>query len=287
MAMAKEILTVRQTPHEKKMDWMEEAIQEGALSKLPHRTTQEQWEKQQDIGITYTFGDVTYEDLGRIHGCTGKNIRQLNKKFVINLWENSSPPLQAQHPLAEIPFAKPLGQIFRERRSEVQGGFSLKVRDLVRKGITDPKQIKDTLGISTEALVGTRRILRGWGIDIPRTQSIKETFERIENEKDDKKLQELLDSFSASSLEYFLYKDSSHETLTTASAIANKKGFHAHTKSVRLIAETIKQAKIPIRPTVRLRKNGKLLGSYYIVYAKHAERIAEALRSDPELQKFR
>ena len=292
--MGKEILTVRQTAYEKQMDWMEKAIQEGALSKLPYHTTQKRWEKQQDIGITYTFGDVTLDDLGQIHGCTKENIRQLKENFVINLWGNSSPPLQAKYPLREISLTKPRGQKSREKSSELHGGISLRIKKAMKEqgiavvGVNDIDNITNAARITKLQLSTSRPVLKNWGINMRRFDTPYADFaQKARSEEDDKKLQEFLDSFSFYSLKGFLQNDSNHETLTKVSIIANKKGFHAHTKRLRFIAQKIKEAEIPIIQIVHSGKNGKLLSSHHIVYSKHTERIAEVLSQDPDLQRFR
>ena len=63
---------------------------------------------------------------------------------------------------------------------------------------------------------------------------------------------------------------------------------HYHTLGIEpsASAEEIKAAKIPIRQIVRLDRNGKIDASYYIVYTKHANRIAEVLKNDPNLQRL-
>jgi len=295
--MLKEILTVEQTAQEKKMVWMEQAIQGGALSKRPFHTNQKQWEKQQDIGITYTFGDVTFGDLGRIHESTRKNkrenMRQLNKKFVINLWKNSSPALQAEYPLGEIPFAKPLTQKSRERISEAQGGLSIRIKEVTlgteeKKGTTDPAKIASELNIPLAQVLTGKSVLKGWGINLDELNyPYDDLVEKVKNENDDIKLQEFLDSLSTNRLRYTMQRDSEHKILTTVFVVVREKGFRFHKRPVRYAAEKIKTAGIPVKQIVRLGKNGKMHCFSYIVYTKHADRIAEALRNDPDLQRFR
>lgn len=248
---------------------------------------------QRKIGFQYTFTDKTFDELGRQYGgLTREDIRQLNHKFLNNIHKNSPPELQAQYSRETIPDRKPLTQKSRERSSKARGGLTLRVKELIAQGIVDPEQIKNTLVISAHDLARIRRVLKKWGINIPPTtkSTIKEIFvKKIETEGDDEKLQEFLDSLPINALRGFLGGDSSHETLTTVSVIARKKGFRFHNRHVRSIAEKIKITGIPIRQIVSSFENGKILSSYYVVYAKpkHAERIAEILRNDPDLQRFR
>ena len=100
-------------------------------------------------------------------------------------------------------------------------------------------------------------------------------------------MQDLLNSFSPFSLISSLGRDFSHETLTTVSIIAREKGLRFHNRQVRFIAEKIKAAGIPGRPTPYEYRKGKLPYFYYIVYSEHTERIAKVLRNDPDLQSFR
>ena len=293
--MGKENLsTLQPTLFEQKLWFIEEAVTEGALDKLPPKTTPSQWERQQNIGITYAFSEETLENLGvifqesRAHPLIRENVRQISNRFMINLRDNSSVQLQASVPREVLLARKPPTQKSREKNSEKHGGLSLRVKELAEKGIKDPKEIKRTLGISTESLAGARTVLRGWGIEIPReSQPIQELTQIAQTENDDKKLQETLNRFSYNSLRGFLDRDREHKILTTVLAAARAKGFFFHNRQVKSIAEKIKEVGIPIRQIGHLDKNGKLRNSYYVVYTKHTDRIAKVLENDPDLQRFR
>ena len=283
--MSKEAL---QLGHETTKAFLRTVIREGVYLQRPKHTSPKQWSKQRKIGFRYALQeDTTLKDLGRDYGGTIQNTATLNHHFLDNLWNNSPPELQAQYPRETISDRKPQGQRLREEHSKRQGGISLRVKRLVEeKGVTDPKQIKRTLGISTLSLAGARTVLKGWEIEIPReSHTFQELPQIAQIENDDEKLQETLNRFSDTSLRGFLGRDREHKILTTISTIARKEGFVFHNRQVQSIAEKIKKAEIPIRQIEYLGKNGKLRNSYYVVYAKHTDRIAEALENDPDLQR--
>ena len=294
--MGKETLPTHQTPHEIKKAFLKKVIETRTYLKMPEKTTPHQWSKQRKIGFRYAFKDVTLAELGEQYGQTAESVRLLNHKFLNNIHKNSPPQLQTQYPRETITDRKPLGQKSRERHSKVGGGRSLRIkraaeeRGIAVVGVRDIDDIARAARVTRQQLLASRQVLENWGIHIHRFDGpfpYADFAQKARDENDDKKLQEFLDSFSVSSLMRFMRTDFNRETLTTVSAIANDKGFHAHTKRIKFIAETIIKAKIPIGQISNLDKDGKLLGSYYVVYTKHAERIAAALRNDPDLQRFR
>lgn len=281
--------------HEIKRAFLGEVIRTGVWKITPDNLSTNQWSMQRKIGFQYGLKDnTTLEELGDQYGMTRERARQLNHAFLDNAYRTASPQLQAQYPRETIPDRKPLGQKSRERQSEAQGGTSLRIRKAVEEqgiaevGAEDIDNIIRTARVTKQQLLTSRHALGNWGIYIPRVDTPYEDFaEKIRNEEDDKKLQELLESLSTNQLRGFSGWDSSHAILSTVSAIANEEGFHVHTKRVRFIAEKIKTAGIPERYVAISDAKGRLVSSLYVVYAKHAGRIAEALRNDPDLQRFR
>lgn len=265
--------------HKKRIVFIEKAVGEGALDKIPVS------ERDQNIGLVYNLNEeLTGEKVAKIYPnpsgrlLTNARIYQISGTFLRESWNYASPQLQAFHPLEEL----------LTRRPNALGELDLRAKSMVEKGITDPKEIQDALAISTQKLVHKRIVLRRWGIDIPRIhKSCQQTSERIAKENDDKKLQEFLKSFSVGSLMYFFHCDFNHEILTTLAVIARNNGFRFHNSQVESLAVTIEEAKIPITQIVRRDKNGRKLSSYYPVFRKHEDRIAEVLGNDPNIQRVR
>lgn len=275
--------------HEIKLAFLREAIGERVHLIRPKNTSAPQWSKQRKIGFRYAFQDITLEELGREYGGTRQGIQGLNRHFLDNMHENSPPQLQAQYPREAIPDRKPPSQRLRERTSDAHGGISLRIKQTIEeRGIAvvraeDVDDIAKAAGVTKQQVLSSRHVLENWGIHIGRLDNPYASFaKKVKDEEDDQKLQELLDSSSVNSLRGFLQRDSGHKTLTTVSATAKERGFSVHTIRVRSVAQKIKKAGIPMRQILHLDQNGKVRGSYYAVYAKHEDRIAEVLRNDPD-----
>lgn len=175
--MGKEILTIDQTPHERKKAYLREIIKRGIYRIKPEGLSAQQWSMRRKIGFQYALTDKTFDELGQQYGVSGEDVRQLNHGFLDNIHQISPPKLQAQYPRGTIPDRKPWTQKSRERNSAARGGLSLKVKWLIEQGITDSKQTMDILGISARDLTRARRTLRRWGINVPQTfKSRKEIF---------------------------------------------------------------------------------------------------------------
>lgn len=289
--MGKENLpTSHPTQYERKLLFIQEAIAQGALDKLPPGTTPKQWKRQQDIGITYAFGEESLESLGDIFK-GGRNvpleregIRQLSDKFIKNLWNNSSDSLKASVSMDVIKARKPTTQKSRENISAAHGGLSLRIKKLLEKGITDPRQIQAELGLSFERMGTNRKVLKSWGIELPRIRTSYERLkEKVAKETDDDTLQNILDDLSNGQIRGYLhdYGKSEDAVFTSFSIIARNNGFHIQPKRV---AEATKKAGIPIRAVEHVDKNAKNGVEYYwVVFAKHEQRIVQVLRNNPNL----
>ena len=112
--MSRETLT---TGHEIKKAVLEDVIKNRIWKIKPVTLSIDEWSKQRKIGFQYTFTDKTYEKLGEQYGVTKENIRQLNHRFLDNIWKVSPPELQTQYPRETIPDKKPFTQKMRENRS--------------------------------------------------------------------------------------------------------------------------------------------------------------------------
>lgn len=271
--------------------FIKDAFKEGA-HRIKPKTSQNRWFRQMMIGVVYNDigSTATLEELADKHRTFRQSIALSNKIFLRNLWNNSSSQIQERYPLNEVLSArKPLSQRSRERFSEVQGGTSLRIREQVESGVADPDKISLNTGISKEnARKAASGTLKGWGINVPRERaSYKEALEYLEEETDDKKVQELLDG-----LPYHVIRDrtSKEKGISQFRALANfarQVEFHLHTKDTHLFAASLRNAGVPISiKDVAVGGAKPRINTYYILLSRHKDRAEKVLKEDQALQRF-
>ncbi len=166
--MEREIGTgARSESHGKTFEFIRTAINEGATSKVPKHMALENWLRELHIGTAYHQAGLTLEEVGKQHNLTRPRIGEICRAFIIHLRKNSSSETQKSFPLATIAFGEPLSQASRERKSRAHGGAALRVKALIEKGVRDPREISEELGLSPQSLSTARKTLKGWGIDVP------------------------------------------------------------------------------------------------------------------------
>lgn len=280
---------LRATPesYDRKIEFLRTAVAEKAYRKAPvaQRFKEQSWIRMRNIGAIYNgSSSATYDSLGKQYGLTRERIRQINKKFIEYLWENCSQETKNEFPLNTIPLDKPTSQVSREKRSQEHGGRTLRVRKEVESGVTDRDQIAKNLGLSAQDVGSSWRILRRWGVDVPferRRQSYQEIKNKIEKETDDKKLQELLDGFSAGLVMGMTayYKNSDQAIFMYLGNVLRELGFN---RRVRFFADVLKSAGIPMRRVERgsqIKRSGRKYPlNYYVFLAKHKQRVIDAIR---------
>lgn len=271
--MSKESLSSHQA-QAKRIDFIEKMVAEGVLDKTAIS------ERDQNIGLVYILNEeIKGREVGAIFpNPQGKSlsrarVRQISKNLLIESRGKSSPELQSSHPLAELLMRRPIA--------------------------LSPKNAK-ILSIAQKEDLGSRRhqkhtaqtrvFLAKHGVEIPPTPKPYDDFKaKIETASNYKKLQEILDSYSRQSLEYFMNRHGKDVIMMLRDVI--KLGeFHAF-QSLSLFAKTIKKKHIPIKISswkIYDRKMQKTVLVYsYIVYTQHKERITKAFNGNPELQKFK
>lgn len=163
---------LRATPETqaRKIEWLEQALAEGAHEKLPHRSiTQECWRRQVGINLLYNVGsETTEESIGNLsfHKLTKERIRKIVESSTIYLHGNCSDETRAEFPLETIPFRKPWPQVSRERTSLAKGGISLKIKEEMDRGVSDPDKIAQNLGLNSYQIAQSRHVLKTWGINL-------------------------------------------------------------------------------------------------------------------------
>lgn len=118
------------------------------------------------VGVVYNGSFLTLQDLADMFGFNRGYMSSINKKFLIRLYNDSSPELQVRYDLDEILSArKPWSQRSREKMSASMGGTSLKIKAQIEAGVTDREKISNNTGISRPVIRGlARTTLKGWGI---------------------------------------------------------------------------------------------------------------------------
>lgn len=292
--MNKEALAIG---HERKKAYLKEVMQRRIWKIKPSTLSDREWSMQRKIGFQYAFTDKTLEDLGRQYGgLTREDIRHLNHEFLDNIAKISPPELQVQYPRVVIPDKKPLTQKSREKTSKSKGGISLTVRQQLEQGVRRVGQIAKNTGLSSKQVSKSRQALKDWeGVskEVFQTENISwEDLERkIEQEQDDKKLQEVLDAIPINIIRAYIARHKKNQSsvfLGSLVSILREKGLYVRSGDVNLVFAVIKDAGIPIKREYSRyqRKEGKKQGFsqvYYVVLSKHADRIIKTLGKHPEL----
>lgn len=281
-----------------KLDWMKQALGEGAHLVVPKnragpKMTDERWGQIVDIGLLYTYTYLSLEDLGSGDVAvnngwpsqTRANISLLNEQFITHLWNNCSPELQEKYPLSDIPFDK----LNKHNKPWTQ---TSRVRDQIKKGITDPQVISKIIDIPVAHVQNAKSNLRAWGEEIPRTTSYKKLKLQIEEENDDAKLQELLNSLSPISIRGFVDHHKGDLSLPFMSLGNVAWGLGFSFKGLNDFVEILRNEKnhIPIRGCeIRKPKENryKYAQIYWIFFAKHIDRVRDALSNSEKLKSYR
>ena len=277
--MSKEGLSPYQA-HEKRIDFIGKAVGEGVLDKIPLS------ERDQNIALVYYLNEeLTGEKVGSAFPqSSGKplgreSVRQKGEKFLRAARNAASPQLQAENPLAELLARKPSSLAER----------TLRVKNMTGEGLVSQINIENA-GLSSLQLCHARTTLKRRGIEVPLLRTFANFEEKVEAENDNQKLQALLESFTPISLRgyYSRHRKDKEKILTDLSSVLREGEFYPSSRSLKHFAQKVKEKNIPIRPVERVTKTkGKYSDVYYIVYSKHAKEIADALRDDPDLQRFR
>lgn len=279
--------------HERKKVLLGEIIRAGIWRRKPDNLSEEQWSMQRKIGFQYAFTDKTLEELGKQYReLTREYVRQLNHSFLDNINNISPRKLKVQYPRESIPDSKPRTRKSREKMSRSLRGMNWKISEFVlQTGITDPKEIAKRFKIPTRKVNFARRVLKGWEITIPlATARYRDFAEKVKSEKDNQKLQVILDSYTAGSLVGFVnfHRYDKKRILISLSSVLRAGGFYPSVKAIKDFAEKVKTKGIPMRSCDTKRKvKLKYKQILYVVFSRHAKRIIKVLGNDPNLQKFK
>lgn len=273
--------------------FLKDAFKEGAHRIKPRKLSKDWWFRQIMIGVVYNDkgSSATVEELADKYRVTRQDISVLNKSFLRNVWNNSSPELKERYPLEEIlTVRKPLSQRSREKISARQGGVSLRIKEQVEKGVIDIDKISENIGISKKTIIHTRSTtLKDWGVDIPRKNlSYKEILRQLEEENDDGKIQQLLDKLPLRVISDNINTKKGVSQFLALGNLIREGGFHPDRKNGEYIffVDSLKKASVPITRKDEVKGNNTYIQTYYILLSKHKDRAMQVLKEDQELQRF-
>lgn len=275
--MSREVLNSYQA-YKERVAFIEKAVGEGVLERIPIR------ERSQNIALVYNLNDeITVGRVGETfpkpsgRPLTRQRISQINKNFLEEALSHASPSLQSSHPLSELLTKKP------HPLSETD----VRIKSMFEKG-TAPKEIGRTVG--AKVLRRARATLGRRGVEIPLMSISYEGLKaKVEGEADDRKLQEILDSLTAISLRNHIlrHNQDTERVFVSLTFVLREAGFHPH-RYLAIFADKLKERDIPVRASPHTRtKDSKSEVIYWIVFDKHKQRIIDALKDDPELQRFK
>ena len=130
--------------------------------------------------------------------------------------------------------------------------------------------------------------LKGWGVNIPRERaSYREALKQLEEETDDKKIQELLDGLPYFVIRYDIAKKKEASQFSSLSPLISGAGFRS--RDTLPFATSLKADGVGVPISV---KEIVVEGAkpqtlrYYVLLSRHKERAKKALKEDQSLQRF-
>lgn len=268
------------------IEFLKEAVSEGADKNIPPHLTKDEWEKQKDLGKASSYLTISLSTLAKINTdpsrkkpLTREWARLQRKEFIINLHNNSSPELRTKYPVRSLFVRKPVPLQLD----------TAQIAEQVVQGVNNRRQIAINTSLTLSQVASRAKILNRMGIDLPKTPPMfDELEEKVEKEEDYTKLQKILDDVSVNSLIYYLIdkKVRKNKTIAFLTNILESGDFHVRSRELKSIAEVIKSKEIPIRivETGIQTKNGReYIQSYIVVFTKHKDPILDAVGESPDI----
>lgn len=265
-----------------------EAAAQGVHFSIPlyKRQPNEVWARQWNILGTYLYTHATYSQLGKVYkNISRERVRQIVKESAERLYMYSPQELRDRYPVEQLGLGKPLSDIERIRRSEVQGGRVKEVLELLQQG-KSTKEIQEILGLSRSQVQNLRKTVRHHNktLDYIQQSRNSEIIEHLTNpdaSKDSR--QQQLDRLSI----HALYSKRMKGVVTRLSDLNKQAGLNtggSHRKK-DLVIEAIKTANIPIG--VVEKKYKTQLMRYGVVANIDSDAVMEVLMHDPTLEPLR
>ena len=250
----------------------------------PRQKNQTEKMRQRNFIIAGRFlgTDDPLEEIGNGYNLTRERIRQIVKKVVEDLHKISIQEVQEAFPIESFDFDKSHTLEGRKRKSQVMGGRSFKVDQLVTQGKSAP-EIRDTLGITSQSLYAARQTLKGWGIEVPTRKDIyHKKLEELQNpDLSDTEAQEILDAITRSG--YRELSRGEKPVLTPVSIIARGAGLLFTTRDIKRFFYLLKKSGIPASSVARQKTNKNagrqvIVTSYYFIRSLDTDRAAATLK---------
>lgn len=201
---------------------------------------------------------------------------------------NTKEETQEKFPLKSILGArKPESLLIIEKRSEGRVNRSLSVKKAIEGGAKTFKQVEQITGLTADQITNTRVVLRRREIDVPREAlGFNNLKERLEEAKDDRETQAILDNAPSGSMKGYL-RNHRGDTFTALGPILRSAGFHINNRYYKRenIDGLVKNAGIPL-VLIPLDTKSKT-GYYHVVLIRDKQRIIDLLNREPRLQRFK
>jgi len=142
--------------------------------------------------------------------------------------------------------AQKRSQDTRGKMSQSHGGKSVRIREEIERGITDPRKIAENLGLTMAQIADSRKkVLKNWGIDVP---SARRSYAEIENainrENNDEKLQEILNGLSTESITSFMRNNKDQNTFIFLGNLLKELGFSS--KNAHLVGGRLRTINVSV-----------------------------------------
>ncbi len=261
--------------HPETHKFLKAAIANGAVEP----TAREVGPRDFNIHGTYFISPATHQDIaGRYPDFNSREqSRQIVYRVFSTLHSHCTKEIQERFPLHEL-----------ETRKSRLHRRTYRIGQLLQEG-ENVGEIKTRLGLSSEQLIGPRKNLKKFGLELPYlAHSWPELASVLGSpSSNDEQIQEALNHVSYS----FYSKHASGESpiLTSVSKVARMAGYHFSANKTSVFVESLEKAKIPRRSmAIQLKKEQNVyLLNHYFITAQHSERAVMALEEDKSLAGFR
>ncbi len=242
----------------------------------------QKWEFRYSIAGRYIGGDDPLEQIAGGFDLTRERIRQIVKKGIKEIWGNSPPEIKDRFPFASFNFRKPLSLKSRQRKSQAHGGQSLVVYNLTQG--KSPAEIRKALGGTYHGRY-KRKVLRSWGIDIPRQNNDYSQLAQAQISAAD--AQKVLDSIRNISVPDMLRR--TNPLIVSLLPVARKADLYPRSQDLPDILGVLQSQGVPSRAVaVTTHKNGQEVKiTYRILPAVFEKRAIGYLANALELEHLR
>src|SRR3989344_105733 len=189
--------------HANTHEFLVEAIENGAIERTldSYRQVsrlQERKFRNLNILAIYLGSDASSQEIADIYPeiKDRRTIPNIVRKTLNDIWSLSSEDLRSRHPLESLEATKPLSLKSRMKMSQVRGGLSAKVYELLNEGASYEDIMMQTQ-TSPEQLTKVRHILKNWDGELPRRKPKSERLiDSLRIAESDAEIQAALDQIN-------------------------------------------------------------------------------------------